>query len=268
MLCQYLGLSRHYAYYQCKENKHRSVARYADKILTIFKRSYQSYGTRRIRLALQKDGIRVSRRYVARVMKSLLLSSKYTIKRYKRHQAEVNEKAIANHLQRQFDVGDKQQVIVADLTYIQVNRHWNYLCVLVSLSNRQIVGYRVGKHKTAELVMSALSQVKQPLSTLNVFHSDRGKEFDNKLLDNCFKAFNITHSLSKKGCPYDNAVAEATFKTIKTEFVKGETFITTTELQQAFTAYAYWYNHKRLHSSLGYLSPVEFKKQVPLNFIV
>jgi len=181
MLCQYLGLSRHYAYYQCKENKHKSVARYADKILTIFKRSYQSYGTRRIRLALQKDGIRVSRRYVARVMKSLLLSSKYTIKRYKRHQAEVNEKAIANHLQRQFDVGDKQQVIVADLTYIQVNRHWNYLCVLVSLSNRQIVGYRVGKHKTAELVMSALSQVKQPLSTLNVFHSDRGKEFDNKL---------------------------------------------------------------------------------------
>lgn len=116
--------------------------------------------------------------------------------------------------------------------------------------------------------MSALSQIKQPLSTLNLFHSDRGKEFDNHLLDDCFKTFNITRSLSKKGCPYDNAVAEATFKTIKTEFVKGQDFSSTTQLQQAFSAYAYWYNNKRLHSSLGYLPPVEFRKQIHLNFFV
>ncbi|WP_337189486.1 MULTISPECIES: integrase core domain-containing protein [unclassified Gilliamella] len=127
----------------------------------------------------------------------------------------------------------------------------------MNLSDRQIDGYHVGKYKTAELVMSALSQIKQPLSKLDLFHSDRGKEFDNRLLENCFKTFNITHSLSKKGCPYDNAVAEATFKTIKTEFVKGQRFKSTTELQRAFSAYAYWYNHKRLHSPLGYLPPVE-----------
>ncbi|WP_081296968.1 MULTISPECIES: DDE-type integrase/transposase/recombinase [unclassified Gilliamella] len=96
-------------------------------------------------------------------------------------------------------MGDKKQIAVADLTYIRVNQHWNYLYVLVNLSNRQIVGYHVGKHKTAELVMSALSQIKQPLSKLDLFHSDRGKEFDNRLLEDCFKTFNITHSLSKKG---------------------------------------------------------------------
>ncbi|MCO6545919.1 MAG: IS3 family transposase [Gilliamella sp.] len=180
----------------------------------------------------------------------------------------MNETATENHLQRQFDVGDKKQIVVADLTYIQVKQRWNYLCVLVNLSDRQIAGYHVGQHKTAELVMSALSQIKQPLSKLDLFHSNRGKEFDNRLLADCFKTFNITHSLSKKGRPYDNAVAEATFKTIKTEFVKGQRFNSTTELQLAFSAYAYWYNHKRLHSSLGYLPPVEFKKHLPLNFFV
>lgn len=215
-----------------------------------------------------KTGIRVSRRYVARVMKSLLLVSKYTVKRYKNHDNEVNQAKTANYLHQQFDVGDKQQAIVADLTYIKVNQCWNYLCVLVNLSNRQIVGYQAGKNKTASLVMSALSQIKQPLSKINLFHSDRGKEFDNKLLDDCFSTFNITRSLSKKGCPYDNAVAEATFKTIKTEFVKGEKFMTSTELQLSFAAYAYWYNHKRLHSTLGYLPPVEFNKRTPPNFFV
>ncbi|MWP47794.1 IS3 family transposase [Gilliamella sp. Pas-s27] len=96
------------------------------------------------------------------------------------------------------------------------------------------------------------------------FHSDRDKEFDNLLLENCFKTFNITHSLNKKGGGhYDNAVAEATFKTIKTEFLKGQRCNSMVELQRAFSAYTYWYNHKRLHSSLGYLSPVEFKKHLP-----
>ena len=103
---------------------------------------------------------------------------------------------------------------------------------------------------------------------MDLFHSDRGKEFDNRLLEACFKTltFNITHSLSKKGCPYDNAVAEATFKTIKMEFVKGQRFKSTTELQRAFSAYAYWYNHKRLHSSLGYLPPLNLKNTYPLIF--
>ncbi|WP_239363470.1 IS3 family transposase [Snodgrassella communis] len=224
-----LGISRHYAYYQCKTTKQKSVAHYADKILTIFKRSYQSYGTRRIRFALQQAGISVSRRYIARVMKSLSLVSKYTIKRYRGYQTASNSAFTANYLQRQFDVGTKQQIIVADLTYIRVNHCWNYLCVLLNLSNRQIAGYSVGQHKTADLVMPVLSQIKQPLSSLHLFHSDRGKEFDNQLLDKCFNTFNIQRSLSKKGCPYDNAVAKATFKSIKTEFVKGEKFMITEE---------------------------------------
>ncbi|MWN91145.1 IS3 family transposase [Gilliamella sp. Pra-s65] len=78
--------------------------------MTIFKRSYQSYGTRRIHIALQQAGIRVSRRYIARVMKSLSLVSKYTIKHYREYQTASNSAVTANHLQRQFDVGSKQQI--------------------------------------------------------------------------------------------------------------------------------------------------------------
>ncbi|MFQ0993782.1 IS3 family transposase [Gilliamella sp. BG2] len=121
-------------------NRQKSVGFYANKIVTLFNQSYQSYGTRRIRFDLQKENIWVSRRYIARVMKALLLVSKYTVKRYQSHNTEVNETATENHLQRQFDVGDKKQIVVADLTYIQVKQRWNYLCVLVNLSDRQIVG--------------------------------------------------------------------------------------------------------------------------------
>lgn len=116
--------------------------------------------------------------------------------------------------------------------------------------------------------MQALSQIKAPLFSIALFHSDRGKEFDNRLLNSCFEVLGITRSLSHKGCPYDNAVAEATFKTIKTEFVKNEIFTNTNELRQGFSAYAYWYNNNRLHSSLGYLTPMAFNKQLPLNFVV
>ena len=217
---------------------------------------------------MSNQGIIVSRRYVAKVMKALSLKSKYSVKRYKNRSKEVNSVAIANVLQRNFTVGVKANVIVADLTYIKVGQKWNYLCVLLELSARKIAGFSVGQHKTAELVMQALSQIKAPLSSIALFHSDRGKEFDNQLLDSCFEVFGITRSLSHKGCPYDNAVAEATFKTIKTEFVKNEIFTNTNELRQRFSAYAYWYNYNRLHSSLGYLTPMAFNKQLPLNFVV
>ncbi|MCO6514634.1 MAG: hypothetical protein J6586_12545 [Snodgrassella sp.] len=83
-------------------------------------------------------------------MKSLSLISKYTIKRYREYQTASNSAATANYLPRQFDVGSKQQIIMADLSYIGVNHHCNYLCVLLNLSNRQIAAYGVGQYKTAD----------------------------------------------------------------------------------------------------------------------
>ena len=129
-------------------------------------------------------------------------------------------------------MGVKANIIVADLTYLKVGQKWNYLGVLLELSAWKIAGFSTGQHKTAELVMQPLSQIKAPLSSIALFHWERGKEFDNQLLHSCFEVFAITRSLSHKGSPYDNATTEATFKTIKTEFVQNKVFTDINELRQ------------------------------------
>ena len=127
-------------------------------------------------------------------------------------------------LQQNFTVDVKANVIVADLTYIKVGQKWNYLCVLLELSTRKIGGFSVKLHKIAELVMQALSQIKVPLSSNALFHSPGRKEFDNQSLDSCIEVLDFIRSLSNKGCPYNNTVAEAIFKIIKTEFVQNKVF--------------------------------------------
>ena len=99
---------------------------------------------------------------------------------------------------------------------------------------------------------------------MKVFHTDRSSEFKNALIEETLETFGIKRSLSMKGCPYDNAVAEASFKIIKTEFVKGKIFRDLEEPQYKLSDYADWFNNHRIHSSLGYLTPKEYRI-VPLN---
>lgn len=136
---------------------------------------------------------------------------------------------------------------------------WNYICVLVDLFNREIIGYSAGPHKTAKLVKQAFMTVSENLGNIHIFHTDRGNEFKNQLIDETLETFNITRSLNHKGCPYDNAVAEATFKIIKTEFVKNQIFMNLDALRLHLADYVNWFNNHRIHSSLGYLTPVEYR---------
>lgn len=106
----------------------------------------------------------------------------------------------------------------------------------------------------------AISKINNNLEQIELFHTDRGKEFDNKLIDEVLKTFNIKRSLSTKGCPYDNAVVEATMKAIKTEFVKQMKFENLNQLETELFDYVNWYNNFIPHSSLHYLTPVAFKK--------
>lgn len=110
-------------------------------------------------------------------------------------------------------------VVVSDLTYVRVGMNWYYICVLIDLFNREIIGYSAGRNKDAHLVTKTFTSVRSNLNNIQIFHTDRGNEFKNKAIDNTLKAFNIDRSLSMKGGPYDNAVAEVTFKVIKIEFV-------------------------------------------------
>ena len=187
------------------------------------------------------------------------LVSAYTVKKYKVHKSQVNEAEIKNEIQREFNGRKEKEVIVSDLTYVRVGQKWNYICVIIDLFNREIVGHSCGQHKDAKLVYQAFTQIKGSLYDYEYFHTDRGSEFDNYLIDEVLKTFHIKQSLSRKGNPYDNAVAEAQFKIIKTEFVHPRWFETLSQLEIELNAYVNWFNHKRIHSTLGYLSPVEYR---------
>lgn len=118
--------------------------------------------------------------------------------------------------------------------------------------------YSAGASKDASLVYDAFATVKANLGDIQMFHTDRGSEFNNKLIDEIMEIFSIKRSLSLKGCPFDNAVAESTFKIFKAEFVRGRNFASLERLKLELGDYINWLNNFRLHSSLGYLSPSEF----------
>ncbi len=163
-----------------------------------------------------------------------------------------------------FDNRKRCEVLVSDLTYVRVGDKWHYICTIIDFYNREIIGYSCGPHKTAQLVLEAFASIPRGLHEVGIFHTDRGSESKNKSLDALLETFEITRSLSHKGTPYDNAVAEATYKTIKTEFVSKEQFETIEQLRASFGAYVWWYNNKRLHSRLGYVSPIQYHQQLSL----
>lgn len=128
------------------------------------------------------------------------------------------------------------------LTYVSVGNGWSYICVLADLFNREIIGYSAEKNKNAVLVSKAFSRVETTLEKIQIFHTDRGNEFKNRLLDETLETFHIQRSLSMKDCPYDNAAAEATFKIIKTEFVKGQEYESLEQLQYELSDYVNCFN--------------------------
>lgn len=231
------------------------------QIIRIFRESKNNYGQRKIKVELEKLGYKISRRKIGRIMKQNGLVSNYTVAQYRPSKTTCNQSRIENLVKREFDNREELEVCVSDLTYVRVGSTWNYLCSIVDLNNREIIGYSLGKYKDAELVSKALYSIRRPLDKIKVFHTDRGNEYDNKLIDKVLETFKIERSLSAKGSPYDNAVSEATNKIIKTEFIYQNKFETLEELKLKTSVYIYWYNNKRIHGSLQYLSPVEYRKR-------
>ena len=256
-MCKVLQISRSTFYYEFQMNS--NVDELSKAISVIFKESKNNYGTRKIKEELRKQDLVVSRRRIGRIMKELGLVSTYTVAQFKVHKTTCNESAVTNELNREFDNKEPLAVVVSDLTYVRVNHKWNYICVLIDLFNREIIGYSTGAHKDASLVYKAFASIKTNLRNISLFHTDRGNEFKNKVIEDVLKTFAIKRSLSMKGCPYDNAVAEAPFKTIKTEFVRNYHFESLEKLNMELADYVNWFNKKRIHSTLGYLSPFEYK---------
>ena len=141
-MCKVLNVSRSAYYYESKAKKDESQL-VAD-IVEIFRRSRNNYGTRKIKQELNKMGQQVSRRRIGRIMEQEGLVSNYTIAQFKPHPAKCNEDKIENIVDRNFDEQPYLNVVVSDLTYVRVGHRWHYLCVLVDLFNREIIGYSSG----------------------------------------------------------------------------------------------------------------------------
>lgn len=256
-MCRVLGVSRSTYYYQAKPKKTEAALEQA--VVVEFHKSRNNYGTRKLKVALALQGFQVSRRKIATIMRKFTLISNYTKVTFKKKKETVNEAPIKNALNRQFKQEEAQKVLVTDLTYVRVASKWHYVCFILDLFNREIIGHSAGPNKTASLVKEAIYNIPFSLMDITLFHTDRGSEFDNHEMDEILATFDIQRSLSDKGCPYDNAVAESTYKSFKKEFVYPNQFQTLEQLQAELFDYVNWWNHIRLHGTLGYQSPVSFR---------
>lgn len=200
----------------------------------------------------------VSRRRIGKIMKKYGVVSNYTLRQTKKHKPTVNNDAVANVVSRKFDDRKKYEVVVSDLTYVKIAGQWRYLCLQLDLCGRKILGSAVGAKKDAKLIETAFYSVQTDLQNIHIFHTDRGSEFKNLVVEKLLDAFGIKRSLSAKGTPCDNAVAESMYNIVKTEFVFGMEFADLAEFKLLWFDYVNWYNNIRIHGSLDYLTPTQW----------
>lgn len=264
-MCRFLHIPRSLVYYIKRTRKKNT--KLENEVIRIFRESRNNYGTRKIKVELRHVNLHVSRRQIGAIMQKYALVSNYTIKHYKIHKVTCNNDIVPNIVDRNFNNREDLEVIVSDLTYVKVMNKWHYICLIINLYNREIMGFSSGKYKTAQLVYEAFLNSTLQLSKVKIFHTDRGNEFKNKLINELLTVFNIKRSLSHKGCPFDNAVAEATYKIIKTEFAFNKIFGTQEELNRELFDYVNWYNTKRIHGTLGYVAPRNYKPEMTECFL-
>lgn len=260
-LCRVLKCPRA-SYYRYKAGKGGAKAKdgLTDAVIEVFNDSNGNYGSRRIKAELSHRGIVASRRRIRRIMKENFLFSSYQIAYFKPccKKPAVNRDGVGDVIAREFSGRAYREVAISDLTYIKVGSRTAYICFITDLFNREIIGYSAGFSKTPELVLKAFASIKD-LGSVKYFHTDRGSEFKNGEIDELLLSIGIKRSLSDPGCPLDNACAESLFGKTKVEFVRGRAFDSMDQVRHELFKHVMWYNHTRLHSSLGYLSPVAYK---------
>jgi len=238
------------------------------KVKELHKISWGTYGKRRIAIELEKaTGISCGQHKAATLMKLAGVQAK----RRKKFKATTNSKhslpVSPNLLAREFTVSEPDRVYVGDITYIWTMEGWLYLAVVIDLYSRKVVGWAIDKRMTKQLVIDALIMAiwrRKPCPGL-IFHSDRGSQYCSHDFQKILKQHQIESSMSRKGDCWDNAVAESFFGTLKTELVHGAGYTTRVHAKRDIVDYIeMFYNSRRLHSYLGYMSPMDWEKQVTL----
>lgn len=267
LLCEILGVSLS-GYHKWIRRKVSRRAAEDQRILEIIKfhysRSKGRYGMPRICAEMRKQGFKVNKKRIARLMRVNNIRAK-TNRRFKGTTVQ-NSKAEAseNLLNQNFTASSKNQVWTSDITYLWTAEGWLYLAVVMDVYSRKIVGWSIDSSLTAELVIRALIMAlihRNPQKGL-IFHSDRGCQYTSSSFRAILKKIGIIQSMSSTGNCYDNAITESFFHTLKTELTYLEKYQSREQAKRSIFEYIeIFYNRKRLHSSLGYLSPVEFEEK-------
>lgn len=244
----------------------QAMPKESDKILVDIKRVFlenrKSYGSPRIYKQLKDEGIRCSRNRIARLMRDDGIVARRR-KKYKKPVSKQRQTPVAeNLLNREFKVHRLDSVWASDVSYFWTRKGWVHLAVVMDLYSRKIIGWSMGDRVDKELTINALRMALDRRGLRPVIHhSDQGAEYSNKDFQSLLKEHLIKPSMSRKANCYDNAVVESFFKTIKAELAYQQMFQDIDQARSAIFEYIeVFYNIKRLHSGLGYLSPVDYER--------
>jgi len=266
VVCQVLEVSRS-GYYAWRDRpastRHLRHEELAVKVQAAHADSRRIYGSPRVQKALAAKGERVCPNTVAKIMQEQGLRAKSKRKFVPRTTDSAHDKPIApNLLDRQFSAEAPNRKWVCDITYIPTDEGWLYMAGVIDLCSRRLVGWSMADHMRTELASDALGMAlagRRPKAGL-LHHSDRGVQYASEDYQSLLDGRQITVSMSGKGDCWDNAVMESFWATLKTELVHHEHYRTREEARRSIFEYVeVFYNRKRLHSSLGYVSPETFE---------
>ena len=241
---------------RCREEK------LVRSVREVFEEYYRVYGCGKLLFELNNRKVDVNEYKLRRIMRENGLYA-VVCKKFKPYKLGKNDGMFAsNIIQRNFTPFGLNQYWCGDITYIRTYLGWVYLAVVLDLCNKEVIGYAISKNIDTELVKNALGNAVaiRGLHEGVVFHSDRGSQYSSKGYKNMLEELKITSSMSAPGCPYDNAAMESFFASLKKELIYRKTYANIDEVREdVFKYIEIFYNRKRIHSSLGYKTPVAYR---------
>lgn len=271
-MCRVLGVSAS-GFYAWRERapSQRSItnAVMTERIRQIHKDSYESYGMPRVRAELIEQGVCISRQRVARLMRLAQIRGISRRRGFTVTTRRDKRNSPANDLvKRRFRASGPNQLWVADMTYVPTWTGFLYLAVVIDVWSRRVVGWSMGERMTADLVLSALNMALTQRKPQDVIHhSDQGSQYTSLAFGERCRQMGVRPSMGTVGDAYDNAMAESFFASLEAELIERHSFESKAQARMAvFTWIEGWYNPRRRHSGLGYLSPLNFERSQQSRF--